>query len=126
MSNHLKPSVVRRAVLAVALVPAVLVGTAAAPALASAPEQWGPQPSVDPLQALLVYLFIPAGLFLLITLLVYVPSMARGQKYQPGQAWRNEPEWFGGPRGGVDAAEQAEPTAVENENGERGGASARW
>jgi hypothetical protein len=126
VSNHVKSSVVRRAARAVALTPAVLVGTVAAPALASPPAQWGPQPSVDPLHALLVYLIIPGGLFLLITLLVYVPSMARGQKYQPGLAWRNEPEWFGGPSGGVEAAENADQAAAEGESGQRGGASARW
>ncbi len=81
---------------------------------------------MPPLDALLVFLLIPAGLFALITLLVYVPSMARGQKYQPGLAWRNEPEWFGGPRGGVEAADEADQATAGDQAGERGGASARW
>ena len=125
MTNHLKSSVVRRAAWALAITPAVLVGTAAGPALASAPDQWGSDPKVPALGALLVYLIIPAGLFALITLLVYVPSLVRGQKYQPGLAWRNEPEWFGGPAGGVEAADRAEQPA-EDKSEERGGASARW
>ncbi len=123
--DHLNSPVVRRAARAVALTPAVLVSTVAAPALASAPEQWGSTPSVSPLHALLVLGVIPAGLFVLITLLVYVPSMARGQKYQPGLAWRNEPEWFGGPRAGVAAADQTDSEAIAAD-GERGGASAHW
>jgi hypothetical protein len=54
---------------------------------------------------LLVLVVIPLALFGLIWLLVYLPSMTRGEKYKPGQAWRGEPEWFGGPRGGLEALE---------------------
>jgi hypothetical protein len=124
VTNHHHSPAVRRAARALALTPAVLVATAA-PAFASPPEQWGTEPSVPALDALLVYLLIPLGIALIITLLVYVPSLVRGQKYQPGLAWRNEPEWFGGPSSGVEAADEVEPAAVEAE-GERGGASARW
>jgi hypothetical protein len=125
--HHLSPAV-RRAVKALALAPAVLLSTAAGPALAAAPEQWPTQPHVSALHALLIYLVAPGGVALLITLLVYVPSLARGQKYQPGLAWRNEPEWFGGPREGVEAADKAAAAAGATEGGhdERGGASARW
>ncbi len=126
VTNHLKSSVVRRAAWALAITPAVLAGTAAGPALASAPDQWGSSPKVPALGALLVYLLIPLGLFVIITLLVYVPSLIRGQKFQPGLAWRNEPEWFGGPAGGVEAADRAERPADESTPDERGGASARW
>jgi hypothetical protein len=104
----------------------VLLLATGAPALASPPAVWGPEPSVPALQALLVYLVIPVGLFVLITLLVYIPSMTRGAKYQPGQAWRNEPQWFGGPRAGVDAANETQAAAEQSEGAERGGASARW
>lgn len=126
MSNHPHTPFVRRAGWALALTPAALLLASGGPALASAPEQWGPEPSVPPLDALLVYLLIPVGLFVLITLLVYIPSMARGAKHQPGQAWRNEPEWFGGPRAGVEAADQNQPAAEQAEAEGRGGASARW
>lgn len=125
--HHLSPAV-RRAVKALALTPAVLLATAAGPALAAAPEQWPTEPHVSAMHALLIYLIAPGGVALLITLLVYVPSLARGQKYQPGLAWRNEPEWFGGPREGVDAADKAaaEAAASGTASDERGGASARW
>ena len=70
---------------------------------------------------------IPLALIAIIALAVYVPSMVRGEKYTPGLAWRNENEWFGGPRGGVEAADKVTPPAVEGTDGpERGGASARW
>ena len=126
MSNHPHTSLARQAAWAVALTPAALLLASGGPALASAPEQWGPEPSVPRLDALLVYLLIPVGLFLLITLLVYLPSMVRGAKYQPGQAWRNEPEWFGGPRTGVEATDENQPSAERADAEGRGGASARW
>lgn len=118
--------VVRRFARAVALTPAVLVSLAA-PALADAPESWADPDPVSTLQVLLILVAIPVALFVVISLLVYVPSMARGEKYTPGLAWRNENEWFGGPRGGVEAADRVEPKAIEGvEEGDRGGASARW
>jgi len=109
-----------------ALTPAVLVSLAA-PALAEAPETWTDPEPVSSLHALLILVAIPLALFVGISLLAYVPSMARGEKYTPGLAWRNENEWFGGPRGGVEAADRAEPDAIESaEESHRGGASARW
>ena len=63
----------------------------------------------------------PALLFAVIFLLSYLPSMIRGQRYVPAEAWRDEPEWFGGPSRGSDAAEPA-----AGEDRETGGASARW
>jgi hypothetical protein len=111
-----------------ALTPAILVTSATGAAFADPPESWENGPSVDPLHAVLVLLLIPLGLFLLITLLVYVPSMSRGQGYHPGEAWRNESEWFGGPRAGLEAVDKAEQPAVgSGEPGaDRGGASGRW
>jgi hypothetical protein len=127
--NHLNARAVRRAAFAVALTPAILVVTAAGPALAEAPQEWGPQEPVNRLHALLVLGAIPLGLFVLITLLVYAPSMVRGEKYHPGLAWRNEPEWFGGPRGGVEATDKVDPKEIDSgsdSSSKRGGASAHW
>ena len=125
MTRDLNAPVVRRIARAVALTPAALVSVAAAPALADPPDTWAPADKVSPLHVLLVLGAIPLGLFVLITLLVYLPSMVRGQKYQPGLAWRNENEWFGGPSDGVDAAAKAEPAELEGAR-ESGGTSARW
>jgi hypothetical protein len=123
-TNH-SDALARRAARALVLTPAVLVLTGTAPALATAPEQWAEE-SVSPLHALLVLAVIPIGLFVLITVLAYVPSMARGEKYTPGLAWRSEPEWFGGPSRGLDATEDAGRPAVEAGRDDRGGASAHW
>ncbi len=108
------------------LAAAVLVMTAT-PALADPPEQWNENEPVATLDALLIIGIIPIGLVLLITLLTYLPSMIRGQRYEPGLAWRDEPEWFGGPRGGVEASKREGIEAgTTAEAGERGGASANW
>ena len=124
--SDLNAPVVRRLARTVALAP-VALALVAAPAFADTPAKWPDAEPVSALHAMLILVAFPLGLFVIITLLVYVPSLARGEKYTPGLAWRNENEWFGGPRGGVEAAEKAQPEAIEGvqETG-RGGASARW
>lgn len=109
---------------------ALLTGSAllASPAAAQAapPEGWTPtEPSA--LQFLLVLLIFPLGLFLVIAVLSMLSSAGTSGRYTPGLAWRNEDEWFGGPRAGVDAADRVDPAAIEGAEGsDRGGASARW
>ncbi|HEU4515640.1 MAG TPA: hypothetical protein VFR87_21225 [Nocardioidaceae bacterium] len=115
--------VVRRSLRALALTPALLLPLVAAPALAAPPQTWPDPEPVSALDYLMVLLIIPLGLVLLITLLAYVPAMVKGEKYKPGRSWRNENEWFGGPKDGLEAADKAEVPATETE---RGGASARW
>jgi len=144
--DHRRRPVVRRAARLTALVPAVTVLLAAGPASAVPPEAW---PDADPpstLQVLLLLAGIPLLLFTAIAFLVYVPSMARGSRYTPGLAWRNENEWFGGPSGGVEALDRSDAStssgherpagaltspnhdtgSAPDETDERGGASARW
>ncbi len=119
--------VVRRLARVLALAPAALVALSAGAANAVPPEGWPAGDPVSTLQVLVLMVGIPVALLVAITLLVYVPSMARGEKYTPGLAWRNENEWFGGPRGGVEAVDRIEPKAVGAGGDEdRGGASARW
>lgn len=65
-----------------------------------------------------VFGLLPLTLLIVITLLVYTPSWARGPKYRPGLSWWAEPIWIGGTE--LEAAAQAEPTR------EGGGCSARW
>ena len=86
-------------------------------AWADPPESWEDGPAVSPLYTLLVLVGIPLLLFVLIALAVYVPSMSRGGSYQPGQAWRAEPEWFGGPSDGLEAADRTAPPAVSAGSG---------
>jgi hypothetical protein len=113
-------------VRALALTPAVLVSTASVAALADPPDSWQDNPHVSAVHTLLVLGAIPLGLFLLITLLTYLPSMRH--RDDEGQAWRGEPEWFGGPRAGLEAVDKsAQPVAVESGSGPaRGGTSGRW
>ncbi len=133
VTNHAENPAVRRAARLLALVPAILVTSATGTAFAEAPDSWENNPSVAPLHVLLVMVVIPVGLFALIWLLVYLPSMSKGASYHPGLAWRNEPVWFGGPRGGVDSLDQDDQRAAigsghgtDDTDQSRGGASGRW
>jgi len=101
-----------------------------ATAVAAPPETWEDTPPVPPIDVWLVIVIIPAALFLLIWLLVFLPSMRRSESYRPGQVWRGEPEWFGGPRKGLDAVDET-PAAIGSAHGDqgepgRGGASGQW
>jgi len=108
-------------------VPALLVTSTAGAALADTPETWENTPHVSALHVILVLVAIPVALFVLITLLVYLPSMSKGEKYKPGEAWRGESEWFGGPSGGLEAADKSErPAVTEGQGPSRGGTSGRW
>lgn len=108
------------------MTPAIVLLTVAAPALADPPASWHVTDHVSAMHVLMLLLFIPLALFVVITLLVYVPSLARGEKYQPGRSWHNEAEWFGGPTEGVEATDKVDAAAIESGQERRGGASARW
>lgn len=120
-SRHL----LRRAVLAVS---AAVVAVVALPAVASAdtPEKWDQAPHVSGLDFLLVLVLIPLGLGLVIALLASLPSLIHDRGYEPGQAWRAEPEWFGGPGKGVEAADDLAPEQIEAAESGRGGTSGQW
>ena len=109
------------------MLPAVVALTVSGPALAAPPEGWAPTEPVSPLSFLLVLVLIPGALFVVISLLSALPGMVRAeQTYQPGLAWRNEPEWFGGPRGGLDKSDEQPQIEASEDATQRGGASARW
>lgn len=116
---------IRRAVLALA---ASLVAVVALPAVAMAdtPAAWEKAPHVSGLEFLLVLVLIPLGIGLVISVLAVLPSLIHDRGYQPGQSWRAEAEWFGGPRKGVDAAEELSPKQIETAESGRGGTSAEW
>lgn len=135
VTNHpehtLRSTFVRRAVALLLLVPALLVTSLTGTAFAEAPVQWQDNPPASPLYVIMVLVVIPVALFALITLLVCLPSMMRkNEAYHPSQPWRSEPEWFGGPRGGVQAVDRTEqPLSVggsSEQARERGGASGQW
>jgi hypothetical protein len=127
--NHKAPKhprkLVRRAVLAVST---ALVCLVALPAVAAAdtPANWEKAKDVSGLDYLLVLVLIPAGLALVISLLASLPSMISDRGYEPGQSWRAQPEWFGGPQKGVEAADRLAPEQIEAAESGRGGTSGKW
>jgi hypothetical protein len=127
--NHRAPqpsrNLVRRIVLAVS---AAVVAVVALPAVASAdtPAAWEKADHVSGLQFLLVLVLIPGGLALVISLLAVLPSIIRDRGYEPGQSWRAEAEWFGGPQKGVGASDDLSPQQIEAAESGRGGTSGQW
>jgi hypothetical protein len=116
----------RRAARALALTPAVLVVCATGVAAATPPDTWQKPAPVSPLHVILVLGVVPLALFVIITLLAYLPSMSRNAGYQPGEVWRYDAQWFGGPRGGVEALDATDEPKAVTEGEDRGGASGRW
>ncbi len=129
MTTHEAPrqsrKLLRRAVLALSAALAVVV---ALPSIASAdtPRAWEKADHVSGLEFLTVLVLIPAGLALVISLLALLPSLIRDRGYEPGQAWRAEAEWFGGPQKGVEAADQVGSEQIEAGESGRGGTSGQW
>jgi hypothetical protein len=127
VTNHQAPlrKPLRRVLLALA---AALVAVLALPAVAVAdtPADWATPPHVSGLEFLLVLVLIPLGIALVISVLAVLPSLIHDRGYEPGQSWRAEAEWFGGPRKGVDAADDLSPKQIETAESGRGGTSAEW
>lgn len=89
-------------------------------ASADVPEFWSEPEAVDPWQAALLLVGVPIALFVVITLLVIVPGIVKGERFTPGgQATADQ--WFGGPSSGT-----AELPAPDNGDSKAGGASGRW
>jgi len=73
----------------------LLAVAAAAPASADTPTSWPDSEPMSTMELLLIFVGIPAGLSLLIALLVLAPSIARGPRYRPGVTWLAQSEQFG-------------------------------
>lgn len=101
------------------------LGSLAPPAFAAPPEAWPEPDNGSVLDNLLLLVGVPVLVFVLLALLVYLPSMMRRQSSEPALAFRNRPEWFGGPRKGVGGATAASETD-QADTSSKGGASARW
>ncbi len=108
----------------------LMLGSLAAPALAAPPEAWVEPDNGSMLDQLLFLVGVPVLVFLLLALLVYLPSMMHRQSTEPALAFRDRPEWFGGPRKGVGGASASGPdhagTPDSPNSSDKGGASARW
>ena len=103
-----------------ALVVAGTVLAVSGPAGADVPEGWSDPEPVDPWHAVLVLAGIPLLIFLVITLLVVVPGIVKGERFTPG-GQATEDQWFGGPSKGTAAL-----PAPDSEESKAGGASGRW
>jgi hypothetical protein len=123
--THRSPSLARTTVRATAAGAFLAVAAGLAPAFADAPSSWEDSPGVSVFHAVLILFLIPLGLALVISLLAALPSLIKGDSYEPGQAWRSEGEWFGGPRNGLEATDDADPKQLASA-GEQGGTGARF
>jgi hypothetical protein len=97
-------------------------GLTAAPAAAEPPSTSFWEEAEDPsaLEFLAIFVGAPAAIIAILALLVYLPSMMRGQSSEPALVFSQRSEWFGGPRkkpDAEDAQSDREPT---------GGAGAQW
>ena len=104
----------------VVLLGGALVVLAGGPAGADVPEGWSDPEAVDPLHAVLLFVGVPLVLFLVITALVVIPGVIKGERFTPG-GQATEDQWFGGPSKGTAAL-----PAPDNDESKAGGASGRW
>jgi hypothetical protein len=119
--------VIRRSLLTLSLACSLVLAAAlVTPAAADTPEAWEKAPDVSPLEVLLVLVIIPLGIAAVLALLTILPSMASNRGYEPGQSWRSESEWFGGPTKGVKSANEVTPEQIEARSKDTGGTSASW
>lgn len=91
----------------------------AAPAHADAAKGWTTYEDINTLQALLLLGGVPILLFVLITLAVYLPALARGEDVSPAGG-EVEDHWLGGPRN------TKELTTGNAGSSETGGARGTW
>jgi hypothetical protein len=104
----------------------VLCAAVVTPASADVPAAWDSSPDVSPLGFLLILVIFPLGIAAVLALLVILPSLASDRGYEPGQSWRGEAEWFGGPTKGVKSAAEVSPEQIESRSKDTGGTSASW
>ncbi|MEO7944314.1 MAG: hypothetical protein ABIR34_13015, partial [Marmoricola sp.] len=117
----------RRSLLTLAVACSFVLGAAlVTPAAADTPQAWETAPDVSALDFLLVLVIIPLGIAAALTLLTILPSLAKDRGYEPGQSWRSEAEWFGGPTKGVKSAAEVTPEQIESRSKDTGGTSAGW
>ena len=104
------------------------LGAMVGPASADTPDSasWETPPDVSPLGYLLVLAILPLGAAAVIALLAVLPSIIGDKGYEPGQSWRGDTEWFGGPTKGVKAADEVTPDQIEQSSEGSGGTSGRW
>ncbi len=120
--TNTSPNALRRAVRACVVAVCVALTLVTTPALAAPPDTWETSDNGSPLGRLLFLIGVPLAVIAVVTLLTYLPSLIRGQSAQSEPSFGDDPEWFGGPRKGVDAT----TGAAGGEDKSKGGAGARW
>ena len=125
MFTHDSVRRLRRPLLTLVLVGWFVLGALVAPAVADTPASWEEAPEVSTFGFLMVLLILPLGAAAVISLLAVLPTLG-DNGYQPGQAWRGDTEWFGGPTKGVKAADTVTPDQIEQSSKDAGGTSGRW
>ena len=117
----------RRAFLTLSVACSLLLGAAlVSPASADEPETWEAAPAVSAFEFVLLLVILPLAAAAVITLLTLVPLLISDKGYQPGQSWRSQVEWFGGPSTGVKAADDVTPEQVKASSKQTGGTSGSW
>ncbi|MBS43734.1 MAG: hypothetical protein CMH83_11355 [Nocardioides sp.] len=92
-------------------------------ASADTPEGWPDPPEVGAWGFLLVLVVFPLALFLVIALLAFAPSLAKGE-HLGTSATTPESQWLGGPDKDPAALPASEETA--DDAAAAGGAGSRW
>jgi hypothetical protein len=116
VTTPLQTVVRRAAVTAGSFVAATVV--LAGPATADVPEGWSHPDPMSWGHLLVLILAIPVALAVVISLVVALPSLVKGEGLTGGHA---SGQWIGGPRQGT-----AELAGPDDERSEAGGASGRW
>ena len=122
MTTDNEPHPVRRVSRIAVTAAGLAIGSLASPAFAAPPADWQSPPDVGFLHYFWILVGIPLVAIAVISLLVDLPSMIRGRSSDGASAFQDNPEWFGGPRRGVEAADDKVPA----DGSKQGGASARW
>lgn len=108
---------------ALAVTPAVLLVAAAASASAATPDTWPVSHNPSKAASILTLAGWTLGVYVVVWLLAALPGILRSGKFDESTAFVEQPEWFGGPRRGADAAAS---DAESKEPSETGGAGANW
>ena len=117
----------RRVLLTLSVACSLVLGAAlVSPASADQPEAWESAPDVSAFEFVLLLLILPLAAAAVISLLTLVPLLINDKGYQPGQSWRSQTEWFGGPTKGVKAADEVTPEQIEASSKDTGGTSGSW
>ena len=105
----------------------LLSAVVAAPPALAVNDELGPREGADIysglsiLNTILLFVVLPAAILIGIAALVWLPGMAKADRYRPQKGWSAAPVSFAGPPDPVKAVETADPSDVV-----RGGASGNW